>query len=151
VGISGGPGGRGGFASVDQSAKEATTMSNPIGHIARHLVTNAIDAQATEVQIKLEGNKMVVCYDDVGDVQHQMEMAGHIFPPVTTRYKLWADVDLLNRRYPLKGQFALIHRRRHYSVDAVWENPRQDPRVTLRIVAGAEAQVDEDGPEELFN
>jgi hypothetical protein len=32
----------------------------------------------------------------------------------------------------------------------IWEDPRRDPRVTMSILAGAEAQVEEDGPEDPF-
>jgi hypothetical protein len=68
---------------------------------------------------------------------------------VVTRYKLWADVDLLKRRDPIKGQFFLIHQWRHYTIDLVWDELREVPTVILSIVAGAEALVKWDGPDEV--
>lgn len=124
-------------------------MANPVGAIAHTIVVRAIDAQAEAIQLEVRGNKMEVYYQKDGAMHRLFTMPALIFPPVTTRYKLWADVDLLDRRYPLKGQFPLIYQRRHYSLDVVWEDPRHQPRVTMSIVAGAEAQVEEEAPEDL--
>jgi hypothetical protein len=55
-------------------------------------------------------------------------------------------VDLLDRRFPLKGQFGLIHNWRQYSVEITWEVPLHAPQVTMSIVAGPEAQVEDDDP-----
>jgi type II secretory ATPase GspE/PulE/Tfp pilus assembly ATPase PilB-like protein len=124
-------------------------MSNPIGRISWHIVTDAIKAQASQVQIKLEGGRMLVYHRTPDGVHEAMKAPGHIFPPVVTRYKLWADVDLLKRRYPVEGQFALVYGWRHYTVDLVWEELQEVPTVTLSIVAGSEAEVEWDGPYEL--
>lgn len=118
--------------------------SNPIHNIARAIVTQAIASQAATLQLEvLEGRMEVYCHRE--GVRHPlMTLPGHVSRPIVTRYKLWADVDLLSRRYPLKGRFSLIHGYRHYSIDAVWEGPWPEPRVTMSIMAGEEAQEKDD-------
>jgi type II secretory ATPase GspE/PulE/Tfp pilus assembly ATPase PilB-like protein len=72
---------------------------NPIGRIAHRVILNAIDANICLIEIKLDEGRMLVYYHSEGGVHEEMNIPGSIFPKVVTRYKLWADVDLLNRRY----------------------------------------------------
>src|SRR5947209_7130736 len=111
------------------------------------MVSEAIDSQVSAIQIRLEGSRMVIYHHREGGYHPQETLPGYYFPPVTTRYKLLADVDLLNRRYPLKGQFSVVNGGRHYSIGVTWEDPQHDPTVTLSIEAGAEADVEEDDRE----
>jgi uncharacterized protein YjbI with pentapeptide repeats len=137
-----GSGGRGGSASVEQVAKEMALMVDWIDNIARLIVAQAIDSQATAIQIDLEGDETMVYHHSDGAVHRRETLPGHLFPPVVTRYKIWADVDLQNCHYPLRGQFPLSHGRRHYNIDVIWEDPRLYPRrVTMSIAAGAESAV----------
>jgi type II secretory ATPase GspE/PulE/Tfp pilus assembly ATPase PilB-like protein len=124
-------------------------MSNPIGWIAHRILVAAIDTQTSAIQLRLEGDRVVVYYESDGAFHQHIVMPAQIFAPVITRYKIWADVDLINRRYPLKGQFSLVHAWRHYCIEAVWDDPRQDPKVTLSIITGGEALIEEDGPEDM--
>jgi type II secretory ATPase GspE/PulE/Tfp pilus assembly ATPase PilB-like protein len=124
-------------------------MSNPIALLSWNIIAGAIDSHASEVQIKLEGGRMLVYHRSPDGIHDAMKAAGHIFSRVVTHYKIWADVDLLKRRYPVNGEFALVYGWRHYNVDLVWEELREAPTVTLSIVAGSEADVEWDSPDEL--
>jgi hypothetical protein len=92
---------------------------------------------------------MVVYFHCANSIREDLKAPPHVFPPVVTRYKLWADVDLLKRRNPVKGQLALIHGWRYYTIDLVWEELQEVPTVTMSIAAGPEAPVEWDGPDEL--
>jgi type II secretory ATPase GspE/PulE/Tfp pilus assembly ATPase PilB-like protein len=119
-------------------------MSNPLHNIARMIVNRAIDLQASAIQIELQENRVMVCCQREGVMHPLMDLPRSLHRPLVTRYKLWADADLLSRRYPLKGQFSVIQGRRHYSIEVVWEGPWPDePRVTMCIAVGAEARAED--------
>lgn len=119
---------------------------SPIATIARTIVTQSIDCQASTIQLELREDRMEVDCQRDGGTHHLVTFSGGTFRPVVTRYKLWAAVDLLDRRYPLQGRFSLIHGHRHYHVDVTWEDPWPHRKVTLSIAPGAAAPVEHDDP-----
>jgi len=130
---------------MEQVEEDAVLASvAPIVAIAHALLEQAIDANATEIHIEPGADRMEVSYRIGGVLHRHMVLPTHIYPNLVTRYKVMAEVSWASRQQPVQGHFTLRRRGRYYDCELTFPLRLLDPKITVRITPGADAEGDDE-------
>jgi type IV pilus assembly protein PilB len=116
----------------------------PIIGIANTIIKHGIDSSATEIHLEPGPNRMEVYFRLDGELQRQYALPDHIYPALVTRYKVMAEVSWASRHQPARGHIALRHKGRFYDLDLTFPLRLLDPKITISITPGPDAEGDEE-------
>lgn len=129
-----------------EQVKEQVAVASvaPIVRIAHTIIEQAIDRNATEIHIEPGPDQMQIYFQVVGEFQQFMRMPAWIYPGLVTRYKVMADVSWASHHQPARGHFTLCHKGRYYDVEVTFPRRLLDPKITMSITPGADAEEDDE-------
>lgn len=85
----------------------ASTANAPVAAALNLIVEEAVKARASDIHIEPEEKRLRVRYRVDGVLQEVMSLPVKIHPPLTSRVKVMADLNIADRLRPQDGQFSL--------------------------------------------
>jgi len=100
---------RGAEVGDDGGVDEDVVNAAPIIRIAHTIIQQAVKDAASDIHIEPGINNVRVRYRIDGVLHEMMKMPKHIHPPLVSRYKIMADMNIAERRVPQDGRIAISH------------------------------------------
>ena len=87
-----------------QAADEAQVMSAPAVRLANAIISEAVKARASDIHIEPQESQVRVRYRVDGVLRQVMTFPKELGPPVASRIKVMAGMDIAERRMPQDGR-----------------------------------------------
>ena len=91
------------FGPEDERSDEKDTESHedaPIIRLANLIITQAVNDKASDIHIEPRKEEMVVRYRVDGVMHEVMRLPKKVIPPLTSRFKIVANMDIAEKRAP---------------------------------------------------
>ena len=89
------------------AAQEDEAVQGPIIRIAHAIIQNAVKDSASDIHIEPSARNVRVRYRIDGVLHEVMTMPKHIHPPLISRYKIMAEMNIAERRIPQDGRIGI--------------------------------------------
>jgi type IV pilus assembly protein PilB len=113
----------------------------PIVRIANTILQQAIKERASEIHLESDARGMRVRYRIDGMLHEAMQMPNYIKEPLIGRYRVLADVDLLENRLPQTGQIGTRFQGKIYDLNLNFLPTRYGVTANVRIYDQSSVRV----------
>jgi type IV pilus assembly protein PilB len=100
---------RGADVGDDAGTDEDVVNAAPIIRIAHTVIQQAVKDGASDIHVEPSLNNVRVRYRIDGVLHEVMKLPKHIHPPLVSRYKIMAEMNIAERRVPQDGRIAVSH------------------------------------------
>lgn len=116
--------------------------TRPVVGLVNHLLTEAIRMGASDVHIEPKENRVDVRMRLDGEMQKCHEIPAVLLPPLATRLRIMADLDIVDWRMPQDGRMSVNLDGRRVDVRVSVLPSLRGPRIVLRILDRALTLMD---------
>lgn len=116
--------------------------TRPVVGLVNHLLTDAIRVGASDVHIEPKENRVDVRMRLDGEMQKCHEIPASLLPPLATRLRIMADLDIVDWRMPQDGRMSVNLDGRRVDVRVSVLPSLRGPRIVLRILDRALTLMD---------
>jgi general secretion pathway protein E len=95
-----------GAGAVDEQALIEAAEDTPVASALRLIIDEAAKARASDIHLAPEENRLRIRYRIDGALQDVMSLPLKIHPPLTSRIKIMADMNIADHLRPQDGQFS---------------------------------------------
>jgi len=114
--------------------KVVTGESKPIVKLSNLIMTDAIDARASDVHIEPLINQVKIRYRIDGVMQEHLTLPKWAQNAIVSRFKVIANLDIAIRRTPQDGRLNLIYRRRTIDLRVSTLPTHYGEKVVMRVL-----------------
>jgi len=123
---------RGDVSDVEERGEEVPDA--PIIRVANVIVQQAIRDGASDIHIEPDRRNLRVRYRVDGVLRQEMELPKYIHPPLISRYKIMANMNIAERRLPLDGRIAVSFENKEYDLRVSSLPTLHGEKVVMRIL-----------------
>jgi type IV pilus assembly protein PilB len=116
--------------------------TRPVVGLVNHLLTDAIRMGASDVHIEPKESRVDVRMRLDGEMQKCHEIPAALLPPLATRLRIMADLDIVDWRMPQDGRMSVNLDGRRVDVRVSVLPSLRGPRIVLRILDRALTLMD---------
>ena len=106
----------------------------PIVRMVNLIISQAINDKASDIHIEPWAKDVVVRYRIDGVLHEIMRLPKHIHPPMVSRIKIMANLDIAERRKPQDGKIHLKHENKEYDLRVSTVPTVHGEKVVMRIL-----------------
>jgi len=123
---------RGDVSDVEERGEEVPDA--PIIRVANVIVQQAIRDGASDIHIEPDRRNVRVRYRVDGVLRQEMELPKYIHPPLISRYKIMANMNIAERRVPLDGRIAVAFESKEYDLRVSSLPTLHGEKIVMRIL-----------------
>lgn len=128
--------------SSDAEALRDLAREEPVIKLLDGLIYDAIEARATDIHIEPKPNSVLVRIRVDGNLKQLRSLGLDQGPPVISRLKILADLDVANSRSPQDGRASIIVRGRSIDIRVSTVPAAYGESVAVRILDRSSIQLD---------
>ena len=106
----------------------------PIIKMVNLIISQAINDKASDIHIEPWAKEVVIRYRIDGVLHEIMRLPRHILPPMVSRVKIMANLDIAERRKPQDGKIHLKHENKEYDLRVSTVPTVHGEKVVMRIL-----------------
>ncbi len=106
----------------------------PIVRMVNLIISQAINDKASDIHIEPWAKEVLVRYRIDGVLHEIMRLPKHIHPPMVSRIKIMANLDIAERRKPQDGKIHLKHENKEYDLRVSTVPTVHGEKVVMRIL-----------------
>ncbi len=106
----------------------------PIIRMVNLIISQAINDKASDIHIEPWAKEVVIRYRIDGVLHEIMRLPRHILPPMVSRVKIMANLDIAERRKPQDGKIHLRHENKEYDLRVSTVPTVHGEKVVMRIL-----------------
>jgi type IV pilus assembly protein PilB len=136
--------GPGSGSSLDDEAREAAIISEeaPIIRIAHGVIQQAVKERASDIHVEPDTKGVRIRFRVDGVLQEVMRLPKHIHPPLISRYKIMADMNIAERRVPQDGRIGIRHESKDYDLRVSCLPTLIGEKIVMRILDKSSVMID---------
>lgn len=120
---------------VESLTATATTIANaPVVQIVQLLITQGLRDRASDIHIEPQGDRVRVRYRIDGALQDVLDLPGGLGPPVISRLKIMAGLNIIERRRPQDGQISTEVEGRSVDIRVATTSVTSGEKVVMRLL-----------------
>ncbi|MBW3623163.1 MAG: GspE/PulE family protein, partial [Armatimonadetes bacterium] len=123
-----------GRADVSEDEDAEDVPDAPIIRVANVVVQQAIRDKASDIHIEPDRHSLRVRYRVDGVLQEVMTLPKYIHPPLISRFKIMANMNIAERRLPLDGRIAVAFENKEYDLRVSSLPTLHGEKVVMRIL-----------------
>lgn len=136
-----------GSQAVDRLSPDADTLRDlareePVIKLLDGLIYDAIEARATDIHIESKSQSVLIRIRIDGNLRQLTSLSLDQGPPVISRLKILADLDVANSRSPQDGRASIIVRGRSIDIRVSTVPAAYGESVAVRILDRSSIQLD---------
>ncbi len=110
--------GSSGDMAVDEDEEAAVAMADeaPVIRVANALIQQAIKEDASDIHIEPQRRGVRIRYRVDGVLHETMTMPKYIQPPLISRFKIMAEMNIAERRVPQDGRIPITYQGKDYDL-----------------------------------
>lgn len=106
----------GDLAEEDEEAVVAMAEEAPVVRVANALIQQAIKEDASDIHIEPQRRGVRIRYRVDGVLHEAMTMPKYIQPPLISRFKIMAEMNIAERRVPQDGRIPITYQGKDYDL-----------------------------------
>jgi type IV pilus assembly protein PilB len=114
----------------------------PIIRIAHGVIQQAVKERASDIHIEPDTRGLRIRFRVDGVLQEVMRLPGHIRPPLVSRYKIMADMNIAERRIPQDGRIGIRHDNKDYDLRVSCLPTLLGEKIVMRILDKSSVMID---------
>jgi type IV pilus assembly protein PilB len=128
--------GPGSATPMDEETAEAAKIADeaPIIRIAHTVIQQAVRDQASDIHVEPDRNGVRIRFRIDGVLHEMMRLPKHIHPPLISRYKIMADLNIAERRIPQDGRIGISHLGKDYDLRVSCLPTLLGEKIVMRIL-----------------
>jgi type IV pilus assembly protein PilB len=136
--------GPGSATPMDEETAEATKLADeaPIIRIAHGVIQQAVKERASDIHVEPDTKGVRIRFRVDGVLQEVMRLPKHIHPPLTSRYKIMADMNIAERRIPQDGRIGIRHEGKDYDLRVSCLPTLLGEKIVMRILDKSSVMID---------
>ena len=95
--------------NVEDEAMNERIDSAPVVKLLNNIITEAIQANASDIHIEPQENRVVVRFRIDGDLRDNIVLQSNVHPLLITRLKIMSGMNIAEKRVPQDGRFKFVH------------------------------------------
>jgi type IV pilus assembly protein PilB len=123
-----------GAGDDDMPADESDLVQGPIIRIAHSVIQEAVKAGASDIHIEPSARNTRVRYRVDGVLHEVMQMPKHIHPPLISRYKIMAEMNIAERRVPQDSRIGINFQGKDYDLRVSCLPTINGEKIVMRIL-----------------
>lgn len=123
-----------GAGDDDGPADESDLVQGPIIRIAHAVIQEAVKAGASDIHIEPSVRNTRVRYRVDGVLHEVMQMPKHIHPPLISRYKIMAEMNIAERRVPQDSRIGVNFQGKDYDLRVSCLPTINGEKIVMRIL-----------------
>jgi type IV pilus assembly protein PilB len=110
--------GPGSATPMDEESAEAARIADeaPIIRIAHTVIQQAVRDGASDIHVEPDRTGVRIRFRIDGVLHEMMRLPRHIHPPLISRYKIMAEMNIAERRIPQDGRIGIAHQGKDYDL-----------------------------------
>lgn len=136
--------GPGSATPMDEETVEAAQLADqaPIIRIAHGIIQQAIKERASDIHVEPDLRNVRIRFRVDGVLQEVMRLPKHIHPPLISRYKIMADMNIAERRIPQDGRIGIRHQDKDYDLRVSCLPTLLGEKIVMRILDKTSVMID---------
>jgi type IV pilus assembly protein PilB len=128
--------GPGSATPMDEETAEAAKIADeaPIIRIAHTVIQQAVRDGASDIHVEPDRSGVRIRYRIDGVLHEMMKLPKHIHPPLVSRYKIMADLNIAERRIPQDGRIGISHQGKDYDLRVSCLPTLLGEKIVMRIL-----------------
>jgi type IV pilus assembly protein PilB len=118
----------------DEAADESDLVQGPIIRIAHAVIQEAVKAGASDIHVEPSPRNIRVRYRIDGVLHEIMQMPKHIHPPLISRYKIMAEMNIAERRVPQDSRIGINFQGKDYDLRVSCLPTINGEKIVMRIL-----------------
>jgi len=106
----------GGLETDGGDADMAEEVQGPIIRMAKTIVQQAILGDASDIHLEPSAGNTRIRYRVDGVLREVMQVPRHIHPPLISRFKIMAEMNIAERRVPQDGRIGIVFQEKDYDL-----------------------------------
>jgi type IV pilus assembly protein PilB len=116
------------------AADDDAAVQGPIIRIAHAIIQQAVTAGASDIHVEPSGRNSRVRYRIDGVLHEVMQVPRHIHPPLTSRYKIMAEMNIAERRVPQDGRIGINYQNKDFDLRVSCLPTLNGEKIVMRIL-----------------
>jgi type IV pilus assembly protein PilB len=113
---------------------DSEVVQGPIIRIAHAIIQEAVKAGASDIHIEPGTRHVRVRYRVDGVLHESMQMPKHIHPPLSSRYKIMAEMNIAERRVPQDSRIGINFQGKDYDLRVSCLPTIHGEKIVMRIL-----------------
>ncbi|MFN3648079.1 MAG: GspE/PulE family protein [Armatimonadota bacterium] len=113
---------------------DSDVVQGPIIRIAHAIIQEAVKSGASDIHIEPAGRNLRVRYRIDGVLHEIMQMPKYIHPPLTSRFKIMAELNIAERRIPQDGRIGINFQNKDYDLRVSVLPTQYGEKIVMRIL-----------------
>jgi type IV pilus assembly protein PilB len=136
--------GPGSSMPMDEETAEAAKIADeaPIIRISHGVIQQAIKERASDIHIEPDTRGVRIRFRIDGVLQEMMRLPKHIHPPLISRYKILADMNIAERRIPQDGRIGIRHMDKDFDLRVSCLPTLLGEKIVMRILDKSSVMID---------
>jgi type IV pilus assembly protein PilB len=129
---------------LDEDAIEDAKLADqaPIIRIAHGIIQQAVKERASDIHVEPDTRGVRVRFRVDGVLQEVMRLPRHIHPPLISRYKIMADMNIAERRIPQDGRIGIRTDNKDYDLRVSCLPTLLGEKIVMRILDKSSVMID---------
>jgi type IV pilus assembly protein PilB len=123
-----------GTGDDDNPADTSDVVQGPIIRIAHSIIQEAVRAGASDIHIEPSPRHVRIRYRVDGVLHEVMQMPKYIHPPLSSRYKIMAEMNIAERRVPQDGRIGINFQNKDYDLRVSCLPTLNGEKIVMRIL-----------------
>jgi len=124
----------GGIPKDDEEADTSDVVQGPIIRIAHAVIQEAVKAGASDIHIEPSPRHVRIRYRVDGVMHEVMQMPKYIHPPLISRYKIMAEMNIAERRVPQDGRIGINFQSKDFDLRVSCLPTLNGEKIVMRIL-----------------
>lgn len=118
----------------EEEEDTSDVVQGPIIRIAHAVIQEAVKAGASDIHIEPSHRNVRVRYRIDGVLHEIMQMPKYIHPPLVSRYKIMAEMNIAERRVPQDGRIGINFQNKDYDLRVSCLPTLNGEKIVMRIL-----------------
>ncbi len=128
-------------AEEAEAGDESDVVQGPIIRIAHTIIQQAVNQGASDIHIEPGVRNTRVRYRVDGVLQEVMQVPKHIHPPLVSRYKIMAEMNIAERRVPQDSRIGINYEKKDYDLRVSVLPTVNGEKIVMRILDKSSVQI----------
>ncbi len=113
---------------------DSEVVQGPVMRIAHSIIQEAVKAGASDIHIEPGARNVRIRYRVDGVLHEVMTLPRYVHPPLSSRYKIMAEMNIAERRVPQDGRIGINYQNKDYDLRVSCLPTLMGEKIVMRIL-----------------